>query len=119
MTPTIDERDGTCKSCGEQYGCTDCVGEIHAILEQAGARDRAAFLDDAVKLLIAERDDLRAVGDRLQSEASRLAEWAESTGGMPYEVHQSFIAIRSAVKDWTRHRVGHTATSSREERHGD
>jgi hypothetical protein len=55
-----------------------------------------------------ERDELRKVGDMMQSEASRLAEWAENamrlhptTLEMPYEVREALLGVKSAVHDWT------------------
>jgi hypothetical protein len=54
---------------------------------------------------MAELDDLRQVGDTLQSAASRLAEWAASarlaSGGVPYEVRGAIHEINRAVDQWT------------------
>ena len=58
-----------------------------------------------------ERDELRAIGDMLQSEGSRLAEFVRlldiSIGVVvPYEVQQAYLAVEGAVADWTAVRSG-------------
>jgi hypothetical protein len=46
--------------------------------------------------------ELVRTGDRMQSEASRLAEWADSRRGeMPYEVRMAFIGLKTAIEEWT------------------
>lgn len=51
--------------------------------------------------------DLMAVGDRLQSEASRVAEFLKGER-VPYEVAMAVAEIEAAVKEWTdlRRRMG-------------
>lgn len=53
-------------------------------------------------------DELRAIGDLLQSEASRLVEWAEKSTQdhptsleMPYEVRMALLGVQDAVEMWT------------------
>src|SRR4051812_9816118 len=47
-------------------------------------------VDSAVRELEAECDDMRAWGDNMQSEASRLAEWVRECGLIPtYEAHMA------------------------------
>jgi hypothetical protein len=54
-----------------------------------------------------ERDDLRQVGDYIQSEASRLAEWAaQQCDDMPYEVYQAWLGVQHGVRRWTEVRKG-------------
>lgn len=50
-----------------------------------------------------ELADLRAVGDQLQSAASRLAEYVSSLDydEVPYEVSMAVSEARRAVADWT------------------
>jgi hypothetical protein len=67
-----------------------------------------------------ELGQLRAVGDTLQSEGSRLAEWAASiadgalspsTGAnVPYEVRNAIWEIERAVEQWTMIRSGSKVT---------
>ena len=45
--------------------------------------------------------DLSAVGDRMQSAASRLAEWVRDQPGVPYEVFMAQIEARDEVAKWT------------------
>lgn len=42
-----------------------------------------------------------APGDKLQSAASRLAEWVSAQGDVPYEVRMAAIEARGAVRQWT------------------
>lgn len=61
--------------------------------------------------LTSERDDMRAWGDQMQSEASRLAEWASELWDnepekMPYEVGMAVVSVRNLVEGWTRLRCG-------------
>lgn len=51
-----------------------------------------------------ESEIIRA-GDRLQSEASRMAEWILQVGLAPYEVHMAALEARSAVERWTNARI--------------
>src|SRR5688572_11923656 len=52
-----------------------------------------------------ERDSLIPAGDKLQSAASRMAEWIRTQAydliQVPYEVHQAAIEADSAVNQWT------------------
>lgn len=41
------------------------------------------------------------VGDLLQSEGSRVAEWVLQQEQVPYEVRQAALSIESGVRDWT------------------
>lgn len=64
----------------------------------------------AARGVFAERDELRAIGDRMQSEASRLAEFVRREypshrwDSLPYEVGMALLEVESAVKDWTEER---------------
>lgn len=45
---------------------------------------------------------MRMIGDNLQSEASRVAEWVrESNVKIPYEVHMAVCGIEQSVEAWT------------------
>jgi hypothetical protein len=46
-------------------------------------------------------NDLSAVGDRMQSAASRLAEWVLEQYEKPYEVMMAAIETRAEVEKWT------------------
>ena len=53
---------------------------------------------------------LRAIGDHMQSEASRLAKWAhafwrEYPERVPYEVGMAIVGLESAIEDWTEARA--------------
>ena len=38
----------------------------------------------------------------MQSEASRLVEWAESVRAeMPYEVRMAVVGLKAAIEEWT------------------
>ena len=51
--------------------------------------------------------ELVRTGDRMQSEASRLVEWAESMRGeMPHEVRMAVIGLKGAIEEWTEVRRG-------------
>ena len=51
--------------------------------------------------------ELLRTGDRMQSEASRLVEWAESRrGDMPYEVRMAVVGLKAAIEEWTETRRG-------------
>jgi hypothetical protein len=53
--------------------------------------------------------DLRAWGDQIQSEASRLAEWGEVEFlNMSYEVQQALTAVKSLIDGWTEMRSTRT-----------
>lgn len=51
--------------------------------------------------------DLRKIGDTLQSEASRLAEFLTEMNKdpereiLPYEVHMAVLQVKLSVEDWT------------------
>lgn len=47
---------------------------------------------------------MRGIGDTLQSEASRVAEWVLLQGAVPYEVHQAALGAESAIEQWTEFR---------------
>lgn len=49
-------------------------------------------------------EKMRAIGDTLQSEASRVVEWALGVNVLPYEVHQAALGVESAVEQWTEFR---------------
>lgn len=58
-----------------------------------------------------EQDDLRSIGDRLQSAASRMAEWIVDDSAQknpPYEVVVAALEAEKAVAEWTDARA-HTA----------
>lgn len=51
-------------------------------------------------------DELRRIGDVLQSEASRLADWCsvahrEGAIWMPYEEQMAVVGVLDAVTEWT------------------
>ena len=55
-----------------------------------------------------KHDQLRRIGDMMQSEASRLSSWIDdalkahpTTLEMPYEVRMALSGVRSAIDDWT------------------
>lgn len=56
-------------------------------------------------------DELVQVGDLLQSEGSRLADYVaeEDFDFLPYEVRMAAVSIRTAVERWTAVRAGLTA----------
>lgn len=63
---------------------------------------------DWIDRLADELSDLRAHGDLMQSEASRLAAWARdamkkhpTTLEMPYEVRMALLGLDAAIDDWT------------------
>lgn len=56
-----------------------------------------------------ENGEMTRIGDRLQSEASRLAEWVRcecAPTEIPYEVRQALVGVESAVAEWTKLRSG-------------
>lgn len=53
---------------------------------------------------MSEVDDLRAVGDLMQSAGSRLAEWAEEWKDdvpMSYETEMALLELRDGIRLWT------------------
>lgn len=66
-----------------------------------------------------EFEDMRAWGDRMQSEASRVVTWIDDNAGripaMGYEASMAKIAVFGLIADWTRMRT--TAPMS-ERQHG-
>lgn len=49
-------------------------------------------------------DGMRRIGDQMQSEASRVAEWSRSVAHlayMPYEVESALLGLESAIHQWT------------------
>jgi ATP-dependent Clp protease ATP-binding subunit ClpC len=65
------------------------------IFRLSGGGKRAPKPDPAVVAL-----DLMRIGDKLQSEASRVAEYLKGEK-LPYEVAQAVFEIDAAVKEWT------------------
>jgi hypothetical protein len=64
-----------------------------------------------------ESAEYRWIGDLMQSEASRLAEWAEeamqkhpTTLEMPYEVRMALLGLKDAIAQWTDVRIGYAMT---------
>lgn len=60
-----------------------------------------------------ETAEYRHIGDLMQSEASRLLEWADeiasahpTTVETPYEVQMAKAGLRSAIEEWTHARIG-------------
>jgi hypothetical protein len=53
--------------------------------------------------LEAERGDLYAIGDRMQSNLSRILEWCRTPDdhAMPYEVAMACVEARSDIDAWT------------------
>lgn len=50
----------------------------------------------------AERDRYRQIGDRMQSEASRLAAWVRGENlEMHWEAYLALSAVERCVRDWT------------------
>lgn len=47
--------------------------------------------------------ELRRIGDKMQSESSRLVEWAYNIE-MPYEVRMAVLELKSAIDEWTERR---------------
>ena len=45
--------------------------------------------------------ELRAAGDTMQSEGSRVAEWAREQPVVPYEVRMAIFSLQTAIDDWT------------------
>jgi hypothetical protein len=46
--------------------------------------------------------EMRRIGDRLQSEASRLAAWLRESGAqLPYEEDMAVLGVESAIEEWT------------------
>lgn len=52
-------------------------------------------------LLDGDVGDMTRVGDRLQSEASRLAEWTHKLPWGDLPVAQAVLGVESAVDEWT------------------
>jgi hypothetical protein len=47
---------------------------------------------------------MRRIGDNLQSEASRMADWfrqEQHRRAFPYEVHMAVAAVERLVEEWT------------------
>lgn len=68
--------------------------------------------DAEIERLREEMGHLIRIGDRLQSEASRMAEHLldEARGtdvrtGVPYEVHMAALGAKTAVDQWSGRRV--------------
>ncbi len=94
------------------WRCGECGGlastSAHADVCECwpcGGREMGVF--DLV-VLEAERDRYRQIGDHMQSEASRLAEFVREEFPatrkdltLPYEVHQALIGVEGAIRDWT------------------
>ncbi len=76
---------------------------MFSLSEEDRYERRLDRLDAEKHDVLRERDDLRQVGDMLQSEASRLAEFVNALGPamVPYEVQQAMLGVRSAVAQWT------------------
>ena len=48
--------------------------------------------------------DMRRIGDSLQSEASRMADWfrqEQHRRAFPYEIHMAVAAVERLVEEWT------------------
>jgi hypothetical protein len=58
-------------------------------------------MTDSSKAAGETRAELVRIGDRLQSEASRLAEWVLNDQRAPYEVMGAAAGAMSAVNEWT------------------
>lgn len=94
--------------------CSECLGTA-VLLEIFRFRDMGRPEPDAMSVLrmrAHQQDDcpvcyhrpLSAIGDRLQSEASRLAEWVATVSHevqVPHEVQMAVGAVRAAVDDWS------------------
>lgn len=62
--------------------------------------------------------ELQRIGDCLQSEASRLAEWVRHAfpySTLPYEVGQALLGVESNVEGWTqvRRRMNRAGSAER------
>lgn len=98
----------------------DCgvLDELAADAE-AGRLDHRDMVQDAQRIadavlaelgLTEDPAEMRRVGDLLQSDASRLAEWViaqdDHEEPVPYEVHSAAHSAQSAVEKWTALRSG-------------
>lgn len=65
-----------------------------------------------------EAAEYRHIGDRMQSEAGRVAEWADEIWRqsknleMSYEVRTAIVGLNDAIAQWTDARIGY-ATENR------
>lgn len=48
--------------------------------------------------------ELVRIGDEMQSEASRLAEWVNKQQDVPYEVSMALMSVQHTVEAWTAER---------------
>ena len=48
--------------------------------------------------------ELVRIGDEMQSEASRLAEWVDKQQDVPYEVSMALMSVQHTVEAWTAER---------------
>lgn len=66
---------------------------------------RLADVEREMKGVEQERDDLRAAGDQMQSNLSRILEWArqpwDTQEKMPYEVAMACVEAQSDIDLWT------------------
>jgi hypothetical protein len=65
-----------------------------------------------------ETAELRYIGDKMQSQASRVLAWLEPKavdGYTPYEVSMAMVELKESIEDWTHARIGY-ATSNPTER---
>lgn len=79
----------------------DAIGDDLASLRAENLR-----LQDKLDRLKETADEFRQVGDTLQSEASRVAEWARGSTGLPYEVYMALLGVEHSVVAWTEVRRG-------------
>ncbi len=116
------------KACGafRAWSYLPLAPRLDRVFKEAGVRDLiVAFEDQAQKHATdralleeveVERDRYRQIGDELQSEASRLAEWVRHRPDpepLPYEVLQALLGVEGCVERWTEAR-----TMNREVRDG-
>jgi hypothetical protein len=87
--------------CGHRYGQHDQEYGTTCLVEGCDCHQLRQSRDT-------ERPDdkelvsLRACGDRLQSESSRITEWMRTSDvKVPYEVMQAMLEVESAVRRWT------------------
>lgn len=70
------------------------------------------MLDPLVREFQKDADELRRIGDTLQSSASRLSEAILTNGKVdaPYEVQMAALEARDAVAEWTAARSSHESS---------
>ena len=90
-------------SGGDELGVSEAVriADTVARAEPRSSLRMRAVLDGECPICF--HRDQSAVGDRMQSEASRLVEWARDRidPAKDYEVFQAMLALRDDIEKWT------------------